>query len=191
MPSIVRTTYGPALPGISTSRQKSVNQENVRRLSLQKSHLLRGPGRHEDTQVVRSRIGGMHEKAVAFTAVAECRSEQDLAVVEGDGHLAALRRQAELLAIDAHLIAGEVAHEEQRLQLREMQEQRVVRMRSSREMQLRFGRVEVGRVATHQAPVAKTRDDLLPGRCSRPRPGPRKSADWRGSSPRDQGILGT
>src|SRR5687768_2388806 len=107
MPSIVRTIYEPALPGIPASRQKSVNQENVRRLSLQESHLLRGPGRNEDTHVVRSRIGGMHEKAIAFTAVAECRSEQDLAVVEGHGHLAALRSRAKLLAIDAHLIAGE------------------------------------------------------------------------------------
>src|SRR4030095_10449585 len=129
---------------------------------LQKSHLLRRPRCHEDAQIVGARIGRMHEEAVALTAVAERCSKQRFAVVERDGHLAALRTLPEFLAIATRLITGEVAHEEQRLQLRELQEERIARIRLRREMQLWLGWMEICGVAADEVPVAETRHDLLP-----------------------------
>src|SRR5688572_32922544 len=110
-----------------------------RREFLQKLDLLCRSWCDEDAEVVRSRIGRMHEEALAFAFVSERRAEQDLAVVERDGDLAALRCRAELLAIDAHLIAGEIADEEECLEFRQMQEQHVARVRLRRQMQLRLG----------------------------------------------------
>ena len=105
---------------------------------------------------------GCRKNPLPFTAVAECRADHDLVVMERHFHLATLRWIDEVLALDERRISGELAHEEQRLELRERNECRLALTRIRKQMQLLLRRVKVVRVSRDDSSVVETSDHLLP-----------------------------